>query len=170
MTRTTQRSTQGDQTTELLIQLDEAWTRLSRRIAGDLQQELPTTVPAGQAYLLRLLGRRGELRMSDLSTHLGATLSGCTALVDRAVEAGWVARNRDEDDRRVVWVRLTPAGEALLADLKARRAALLARYLKTLRPEELEEFVRLLKRVAGSLDDPEEAAQPEPRCGKDGGA
>jgi DNA-binding MarR family transcriptional regulator len=38
-------------------------------------------------------------------------------LLDRLQERGLVERHRDESDRRQVLVRITPAGEAILADL-----------------------------------------------------
>ena len=86
-----------------LIRLDEAWSRLSRQISADLKGS-PRPIPLNQAHLLRLLDRKGDLSMSDLANLLGITLSGCTAVVDRAVEAGWVERKRDLNDRRVVLV------------------------------------------------------------------
>jgi DNA-binding MarR family transcriptional regulator len=69
-----------------LIRLDEAWNRLSRQISADLK-EYPLDIPRSQVYLLRLLDRRGNLNMSDLANSLGISLSGCTAVVDRAVKA-----------------------------------------------------------------------------------
>ena len=89
-----------------LIRLDEAWNRLSRQIAADIKEQ-PLTIPLGQAYLLRLLDKRGPISMSELAASLGVKLSGCTALVDRAVEAGWVERKRDPADRRVVRVEVS---------------------------------------------------------------
>lgn len=130
-----------------LIRLDEAWSRLSRQISADIK-ECPLTIPVSQIYLLRLLDRRGALSMSDLAKSLGITLSGCTAVVDRAVEAGWVERWRDPNDRRVVLVGTSPQGERVLDEIRQTRARIFARYLSRLEADEIETLVNLLSQVA----------------------
>lgn len=56
----------------------------------------------------------GQVRMSDLARQLAVTTGGATRLVDRAVAAGLVERRPCPTDRRVQFVALTPAGEAML--------------------------------------------------------
>lgn len=141
---------QEERIEQALICLDEAWHRLSRQITADIK-ECPTSVPLSQAYLLRLLDRRGRLSMSDLAASLGIKLSGGTALVDRAVEAGWVERQRDPDDRRVVWVEVSPGGERILSELRQTRARIFARYLTCLEPDEIETLAALLSRAAETI-------------------
>lgn len=133
-----------------LVRLDEAWNRLSRQISADIK-EFPISIPLSQAYLLRLLDRRGALSMSDLATSLGIRTSGCTALVDRAVEAGWVERRRDPNDRRMVWVEVSAEGERMLNELRQIRARLFARYLTNLEPDEIETLADLLSRAAATI-------------------
>ena len=133
-----------------LIRLDEAWSRLTRQISADLK-EYPLAIPLSQVYLLRMLDRRGDLNMSDLANSLGITLSGCTAVVDRAVEAGWVERKRGPNDRRVVLVGVSPEGERILDQVRQTRASIFARYLTRLNPTEIETLADLLSRVAESV-------------------
>ncbi|MFN8456444.1 MAG: MarR family transcriptional regulator [Anaerolineae bacterium] len=142
---------EGEKLEQVLIHLDEVWHRFSRQITADIK-DCPLPVPLSQAYLLRLLDRRGALTMSDLATALGIKLSGCTALVDRAIEAGWVERRRDLHDRRVVWVEVSLAGEHALNQLRQTRARILARYLTRLQPEEIETLASLLNRVTLALE------------------
>ncbi|MCB0140812.1 MAG: MarR family transcriptional regulator, partial [Caldilineaceae bacterium] len=97
----------------------------------------------------------GAKRMSDLATHLDVTQSGCTALVDRAIETGLVERYRDENDRRVVWVALSAAGNEALAELRRVRARHLAKYLRHLDVEELELLTRLLSRSTAAMSEPD---------------
>ena len=83
-----------------------------------------------------------------MASSLGITMSGCTALVDRAVEAGWVERRRDPNDRRVVLVGVSPAGEQTLTQIRERRAHILARYLTRLEVDEIVMLTNLLERIA----------------------
>jgi DNA-binding MarR family transcriptional regulator len=133
-----------------LIRLDEAWTRLSRQISADLK-EYPLDIPRSQVYLLRMLDRRGNLSMSELANSLGITMSGCTALVDRAVKAGLVERKRDPNDRRVVLAGVSPEGERVLDQIRQTRASIFARYLTRLDSNEIETLADLLSRVAEAV-------------------
>lgn len=143
-----------------LIRLDEVWSRLTRQISADTR-ETPYAIPVNQVFLLRLLDRWGALNMSELSNLLGVSMSACTALVDRVIAAGWVERERSQTDRRVVLVRVSPAGEQILTHIRQRRAQILARYLARLEPEEIETLVGLLNRVAESVV--LEPAEPVPQ-------
>ena len=63
----------------------------------------------------------GELlRMGELAEALVITRGGLTKLVDRLVKAGLLERTFCETDRRVSYATLTPAGEQLLAEMKAK--------------------------------------------------
>jgi DNA-binding MarR family transcriptional regulator len=144
-----------DQVQELedaLVQLDEAWSQLSRYIAADFKDSF--SIPIAQSHLLRLLDRLGPQRMSDIAAYLDVTLSGSTAMVDSAVEAGLVERSRDEADRRVVWIQLTDAGIQTLQQMRRVRAGIFAKYLSRLEPEEIQQMAALLGRAA-------RAARPE---------
>lgn len=133
-----------------LIRLDEAWSYLSRQISADIK-EYPLSIPRSQVYLLRLLDRRGAISMSEMANSLGITMSGCTALVDHAVEAGWVERQRDPNDRRVVLVDVSAAGKLMLARIRETRASIFARYLTRLNPDEIVTLTNLLERTAEAI-------------------
>ena len=145
---------QTTQLEQVLVRLDEVWSRLIRRVSAEIK-EYPFAIPIAQVNLLRLLDRLGAKRMSDLATHLDVTQSGCTALVDRAIETGLVERYRDENDRRVVWVTLSAAGNEALAELRRVRARHLAKYLRHLDVEELELLTRLLSRSTAAMSEPD---------------
>jgi DNA-binding MarR family transcriptional regulator len=60
---------------------------------------------------VELLGSRGVCRMAELAGQLGLAVSSATALVDRLETKGQVIRRRDDEDRRVVMVQLSPEGQ-----------------------------------------------------------
>jgi DNA-binding MarR family transcriptional regulator len=149
-----QKEYQTEQLEEVLVRFDEAWAQLLRRVTAEVK-EYPYALPLVQVSLLRLLDRLGPQRMSQLAEHLNVTQSGCTALVDRAIEADLVERDRDPEDRRVVWVRLTATGEAALTDLRRTRARLLARHLRNLEVDDLAALTTLLNRSAARISNEE---------------
>jgi DNA-binding MarR family transcriptional regulator len=58
----------------------------------------------------------GRMKAGEIAARLGISLPAATALVDRLVGAGVVARSQGED-RRVVWVSATDEGRGLLGRL-----------------------------------------------------
>ncbi len=127
----------------LLERMADLWLQLSKRLAAEMKAQA-VQIPTSQVYLLWLLDRHGPLRMSELARHLGIALSGCTAIVDRAVREGWVVRERSPTDRRVVTIALTDQGRETLAQLRQARRDAWTRYLNRLADDELRTLIRLL--------------------------
>ncbi|NLW18060.1 MAG: MarR family transcriptional regulator [Firmicutes bacterium] len=63
---------------------------------------------------LYTIATRSEWRMSDLSRRLQVSAGSLTTMINRLIEAGVVERERCQQDRRVVIVKLNAAGEALV--------------------------------------------------------
>lgn len=103
--------------------------RISRIGPGSFWSDLPLTLP--QLKTLGIIAAAGPAGRSgrDLATYLGVGASAVTPLVDRLVEHGYVTRHEDAIDRRILRVRATQAGLALLERLD------------TVRKEELTEIV-----------------------------
>jgi DNA-binding MarR family transcriptional regulator len=75
--------------------------------------------PLQYQLLLQVKGYPGRERatVGELAERLQAKHHGAVALVSRCEEAGFVTRRSSEEDRRAVFVELTPKGERLLARL-----------------------------------------------------
>jgi DNA-binding MarR family transcriptional regulator len=80
------------------------------------------------------------------------TMSVIVAELERA---GLVAREVDEEDRRVVRVRSTPEGERLMHEGRRRRTAWLTRRLAALPPDDLAALDRAAALVAETLRQPD---------------
>ena len=84
------------------------------------------------------LEESGELPMSRLAEFLDVSLSNATGLIDRMEERGLVERIRVSDDRRVVLVRLTPAGLGFLHEIQIIKDDLMKAILARLGDEQLD--------------------------------
>jgi DNA-binding MarR family transcriptional regulator len=75
--------------------------------------------------LLVRIADRGPLRPSAVADALCVDLSTVSRQLAALESAGWVARERDAEDRRAHLVRVTPEGREVLDDnYRARREAL----------------------------------------------
>ena len=76
---------------------------------------LELTMP--QLKVLFLAGGPDAMPTSKAARALGMTLSTATGVVDRLVAQGLIQRLEDPNDRRIVLLKATPAGAALLERL-----------------------------------------------------
>jgi DNA-binding MarR family transcriptional regulator len=72
-----------------------------------------------QLHILYMLQRHGRMPMSRLAEVLNVSLSNATGLIDRIEERGYVERTRVPEDRRIVLIRVTEAGEQMLGEIDA---------------------------------------------------
>jgi DNA-binding MarR family transcriptional regulator len=89
------------------------------------------------AATLATLERSGPCRLTSLAVREGVTQPAMTQLIARLEESGLADRTADPSDGRVVQVRITDAGRALLARRRAARAERLALILDRLAPDDL---------------------------------
>jgi DNA-binding MarR family transcriptional regulator len=116
-------------------------------------------ISGAQYNVLRILRGAGtDLPCLEIAGRMISHLPDITRLVDRLEARGLVERCRPQEDRRLVLVRITKEGMALLAELDDPVLALHRRQLGHLTAEEMAEFNRLLVKARR----PEcEAACPE---------
>jgi DNA-binding MarR family transcriptional regulator len=100
--------------------------RLPRRMREMNAALADLGLTAPQAEALAVLAQAGPLSLNQLGGLLIAEGGHPSRLVDRLVQAGWVARQEAADDRRRVTLRLTAAGEQLHAQAVQRTAPVFA--------------------------------------------
>jgi DNA-binding MarR family transcriptional regulator len=88
------------------------------------------------AATLATLERSGPCRLTWLAAREGVTQPAMTQLIARLQDAGLADRATDPADGRVVQVRITADGQAMLARRRAVRAGRLADLLDRLSPDE----------------------------------
>jgi DNA-binding MarR family transcriptional regulator len=96
------------------------------------------------AATLATLERSGPSRLTSLANREGVTQPAMTQLIGRLEDAGLVDRAADPSDGRVVQVRITADGRAVLAGRRAVRAERLAGLLDRLSPDQREALAAAL--------------------------
>jgi DNA-binding MarR family transcriptional regulator len=134
--------------TDLAAELGSAMLRIAKGAKRSVRAEyelLDLTVPQGMV-LHHLAARGGRLTARELGRECDMLASTATGVVDRLEQAGYVERQRDNDDRRVVWVNLTERGAELQARLPAFEAHI-GRAFTVLSTRELEQVLAAVQRV-----------------------
>ena len=110
--------------------------------------------PLSHVQVLAMLQDAGTMSVSEISRRLGIAKPNITPLVDRLFEAGFVDRQQDENDRRVVNIVLLPAGEEKLAAIRAtiaRQIQVQAEGLSVSEFRELNDSLANVVRILSSL-------------------
>jgi DNA-binding MarR family transcriptional regulator len=105
----------------MIFLLGKAFQRVSQRARERLA---PHGVSPMQYVVLSVLWERNGQSGAELTARLRIDSATITGIIDRLVVAGWVARVRDANDRRVQRVELTPAGQSLRDELEREMIAL----------------------------------------------
>jgi len=139
---------------DLAAELGSALGRIAKHTKRAMRTELELlnlTLPQAIA-LHTLAGAGGRLSARELGRECDMLASTATGVIDRLEQHGFVRRERDDEDRRVVWVTLTDTGRAM-----QERPPGFSRYwgrtFTVLPVAELEQLVALVKRVEEALDD-----------------
>lgn len=114
-----------------------------RRKGRTLLEQYGITPPQFDA--LFILDRDGELTIGELSNRLYLAYSTTTDLVDRLERSGFVIRQRDSEDRRVVRVRLQPDGSQLIEEVIDVRRGYLNTVLETVGEDEKRQILGVLE-------------------------
>lgn len=152
----------GGNHSKLLERVEEVALQLLRRLHGKKEGGVARVVTDSQFFLLKRIHKRGRMTVSAAAEESGVSLSAITALVDRLVKAGLAVRYRDKNDRRLVWLEVTPQGREVLKTCLVERKQIVEKYVGRLADEELEQLVKIGERLLAMFKEDEEANQKTP--------
>jgi DNA-binding MarR family transcriptional regulator len=78
-------------------------------------------VSTAQAFALLFLAEDGPRHVSAVAAHLGLSMPAVSHLVERLVQAGFLRRWEDHEDRRLRRVELTSDGRSLVEKIEDAR-------------------------------------------------
>lgn len=100
--------------TILWVRLNMTFQLIYHEIQKTLKKE-SLTLP--QLDILVCLGRAEGLTLGEIGERLMVTGGNITGVMDRLEKSGFVYRDRDKDDRRIIRAKLTPKGMLLHKDI-----------------------------------------------------
>jgi MarR family 2-MHQ and catechol resistance regulon transcriptional repressor len=126
--------------------------RVSALLSDELDEALRDASGIGLSevmVMLQLLEGGGRAKMTELADNLVVTRGGVTKIVDRLVADGYVERVPSQEDRRVVFARVTDAGVEIIQQHQPLFEAITERRLAGLLSElELEGIHDMMHRLS----------------------
>jgi len=126
------------------------------RLARQLRRQAGTDLTPTQSAALVSIEKHGPITIGDLATREQVSAPTATNVVSKLEAGGLVRRLRDDADRRVCRVELTPAGDRELESARNRKAEWLAARLGDLLPEDLAKLTAALDVLEHLTDVPAE--------------
>jgi len=105
-----------------------------------------------QLLVLELLNRQGVAKMTDLAKYMKVTTAASTGIVQRLVLLGYVQREFDQKDRRIINIRLSAKGSQLLKQLTQQRRQLIIKTFGQISEDDRGEYLRILMQVKEVLN------------------
>lgn len=126
--------------------LQVAFSFTMRKLGPELSEAIGFTGP--QFFILMLLSKQERWMVTELAERMYVKPSAITVMIDRLHQSGLVARERDENDRRIVFIRITDQGRQALQQAGDKRTQIIMKYLQHLTPDELESLANIYEKLA----------------------
>ncbi|NJD01755.1 MAG: MarR family transcriptional regulator [Ruminiclostridium sp.] len=123
----------------LFFDIDKTLRRSMRRCFEDIGITMP------QSLVISALFKSSEMKLTDLSKKINLSNSTVSGIIDRLERQQLVVRTRSEEDRRVVYLKVTPKLKELKNEFHSKAEKSFEELLGTGSPEEIEKIFEGLK-------------------------
>jgi MarR family 2-MHQ and catechol resistance regulon transcriptional repressor len=132
---------------EIIDSLFAAIPIIHRKLINSLEEGIGLGISHHHFAVLGMISRLGALPVSEIGKRLWISKPQMTAVIDKLVDLGLVARQQHETDRRVIFISLTPSGRAVLNKGRKALHAGLSEKLADLTEEDLGTLSAALKKI-----------------------
>ncbi len=127
--------------------------RIMRTLAHQEHNDLTRgVITLPQFWALDYVCRHGPAKMSQLARTLGVSPATTTGLIERLIAQKLLERSNDEQDRRVVWVRIAPKGRAVIRTIREQKIKTLMTIFGKISSEDRERYLAILEQVSAIVD------------------
>lgn len=100
-----------------------------------------------QLNILNIVGDREPCTMSEIAKQAHLSLSSITSVVDKMVKSKLIDRYRSEDDRRIVYAKLSQEGKRIYQIQIEHIHAVVRKLLQALNPEEQDNLTQIIQKL-----------------------
>lgn len=129
--------------------------RAVRMFLSTVRQEATRIgVTEAQLIAMYILYRRPGIGLNELAEGTQLTNSTMSGVVERLVRSGMITRQRSEEDRRLIYLRLTPEGEAKLQEAlhPSTEFAKRMQQMAELPKQDIDHLLRILDKIIQILE------------------
>lgn len=121
--------------------------KVNRLIVSEMMEHGVEGIVTSHGDIIYALFKKPRLTMAEIAEKIGRDKSTVTALVEKLVRLGYVAKERDTADARVVYVTLTHKGNELKPMFEKISNTILNVFYLNISQNEKEELIRILNKI-----------------------
>src|SRR5699024_7280976 len=133
------------------LELEHTLRKIVKKIPQEWRKHIQLEFTRTEAMVLYKLNKEGQQRASHLASALSVTTGGLTGITDKLVGGGYIHRNRDNKDRRVVYLTITDKGMEDLKTMDASRRSFIETIFNGLLAGELEQLDVTINKILAKL-------------------
>ncbi|WP_136605217.1 MarR family winged helix-turn-helix transcriptional regulator [Paenibacillus dokdonensis] len=139
---------------ELLFEVSAMFRTLLKNLSQEWNKKSAKTysLTFPQFQVLYTLKIRGSLKVSELAEALALTSPAITSLTDKLIAAGYVQRERAEEDRRVVYTMITEKGYEIIAKIAEDQKEMIQVFFNMLSEEDIQHLRRIFSSMLLDID------------------
>ncbi|WP_342542063.1 MarR family transcriptional regulator [Paenisporosarcina sp. FSL H8-0542] len=132
---------------EIIQEFVRSFRYLIRSTRQDFAVEFEGYIPFNEFTVLRALEEDRTLRVSDVARRLNSTNSYVTLTSDKLVQKGYLIRERNDSDRRTVYMTLTDEGLTLVKKMDEIMFAYFSKTFGDISNEEMLSVMNILQKI-----------------------
>lgn len=133
--------------------------RVRQRVNGAILTEISRHgidgIAVSHGDVLYALFHKHRMTMAEIADQIAKDKSTVTALVNKLISMGYVTKERDYMDARVVYASLTLKGRELQPVFEEISNRVLDMFYNNISQEEKEELIRILSKIENNFEKPE---------------
>ena len=125
--------------------------KVNKFIISEMSKHGIEGIATSHGDIIYSLYNNSKLTMAEIAEKIGKDKSTVTALVDKLVKLGYVTKERDTEDTRVIFVTLTKKGYELKPIFDAISREVMELFYEDILESEKEELTRILLKIYNNL-------------------
>jgi len=118
-------------------------------------------ISLSQMELLMIVKHHGPISAKHIAARMHLTPGAVTQLVESLATKGFLDRQEDEHDRRIIHISLSEGGKQKLRSLQEKRMRLLKKVMSSLETDELALMLRVQEKMSRHIEAEIEKAEPK---------
>ncbi|MDI3496184.1 MAG: hypothetical protein PWQ35_205 [Patescibacteria group bacterium] len=124
---------------------------LRHKLIDNCASKKEVVITPSQGFILRFVAKNSPTNIKTITQTLNITSSAATQLVGGLVDKGYLVRQANPDDRRIVTLSLSEKGKKLFKEFKEQGLQKMIELFDTLSDKELEQYANLNEKIIDSL-------------------
>lgn len=105
-----------------------------------------------EIFAMLLIDKRKEITMTELAEYIHSPMSTATGIIDRLVKSGYIKRDRSEEDRRIVVLKLAEKGLQEITRLKEFISGYINKIAESLTQDEIHVLTDVISKIIDILN------------------